>query len=283
MPSPFSPKEHKKIIHPLIARFEKLYQKNQTTIIGIQGGQGTGKTTLVKVLQKELQNKGYRVVSFSIDDFYLSLRERKALHQKYPQNPFYQIPRGLPGTHRLPLLTTVLSELKHGQRTELPIFDKSVDNGQGDISPLKTIISQRQDFVLFEGWCVGIPDTTPSALALLCSKQKIPLNKIDPTLQHSAVVLHFIRSYRPLWKFLDYLVMLRPQTASLHVQWRQQQERELKKARGQGMSAAEIAHFVNLFLPFTYLCYEKTKADATIVITKDHTFSELRWNEAVHL
>ena len=278
MSSPFSKEEHKKIIHPLIARFEKRYKKNQTTIIGIQGGQGTGKTTLVKVLQKELQNKGYCVVSFSIDDFYLSGKARTALRKKYPLNPFYQIPRGLPGTHRLPLLKTVLSNFKHGRQTELPIFDKSIDNGQGDISPSKKIVSQRLDFVLFEGWCVGIPITTPSALARLCSQQQIPLKKIDPTLQHSTVVLRFIRNYRPLWTFLDYLVMLRPQTASLHVQWRQQQERELKKARGQGMSAAQIRHFVNLFLPFTYLCYAKIKADATILIKKDHTFSELRWN-----
>lgn len=279
MPSPFSPKEHRQILHPLIARFEKIYRPGKTTIIGIQGGQGTGKTTLVRVLQRELEAKGYHVTSFSIDDFYLPLSKREALQKKYQENPFYQIPRGLPGTHRLSLLNTILYDLRNGRRTELPLFDKSIDKGKGDVSPLKTVVSPRQDFILFEGWCVGIPFVTPLALARLCSKHKIPLTEIDPKLTHTAIVLRSIKKYRPLWKFLDYIVMLRPQSASLHHQWRQQQEQELKQTRGQGMTSTQIEQFVNLFLPFTYLCYEKIKADATIIINKNHTFSKIVWKK----
>ena len=141
------------------------------------------------------------------------------------------------------------------------------------------MVSQRPDFVLFEGWCVGIPSVTPLALARLCSKHNIPLKEIDSKLTHAALVLRFIKRYRPLWKFLDYVVMLRPKSASLHLQWRQQQEQELKQIRKQGMTEQEVEQFVNLFLPFTYLCYEKIKADATIVIDKDHTFKKLIWKK----
>ncbi|MBI4152010.1 hypothetical protein HY496_03495 [Candidatus Woesearchaeota archaeon] len=276
---PFSREEHKRILHPLIAQLEKLYTPGKTIIVGIQGGQGTGKTTFTKVLQKELELKGYHVTSFSLDDFYLPLSKREALQKRYSQNPFYQIPRGLPGTHRLSLLKTVLYELRQGRRTEIPLFDKSIANGRGDVSPLKAAVHQRQDFILFEGWCVGIPFVTPLALARVCSKHTISLKDIDPKLEYSRQVLRFVRKYRPLWKFVDYSIMLRPRHPSLHLKWRMQQERELKQARGEGMSEKEVERFVNLFLPFTYLCYEKIKPDATIMIDKEHTFTKVVWKK----
>ncbi len=275
MPFSFSRREHKKIIHPLVAKLEKLYHPSKTIIIGIQGGQGTGKTTLTRAIQKELEIKGYHATSFSLDDFYLSLSKRVVLQKKYPQNPFYQIPRGLPGTHRLSLLKTVLHSLKTGRRTELPLFDKSLADGKGDISLLKAFVAQKQDFILFEGWYVGIPFATPLALSRICAKHKIPLKEIDPQLKHSAVVLRYIRKYQTLWKYLDYVIMLRPKKSTLHVKWRQQQEEELKQARGIGMTPPQIEHFVNIFLPFTYLCYEKIKADAVIVIDDKHQLSKI--------
>ncbi len=280
MSSIFTAQEHQKILHPLIARFEKLYRPNKTIIVGIQGGQGTGKTTLVKVLQRELEQKGYSVTHFSIDDFYLPLAERKVLQKKHSSNPFYQIPRGLPGTHDLLLLKDVLSLLQKGRRVEVPIFDKAVEQGQGDRSALTTFVSDRQDFILFEGWCVGIPVVSSSTFVRLCAKNKIPLRKIDPLLKYYPVVLRFIKQYQPLWKFLDFKIMLKSKSIRSHLLWREQQERELKERRGQGMSSTEIERFVNLFLPFTYLCYEKIKSDATILIDEKHVFRKVVWKKS---
>jgi len=273
----FTRQEHQHVLHPLIARLEKLYQANKTIIVGIQGGQGTGKTTLVRILQKELEQKGYSVSHFSIDDFYLSLVQRKALQKKFPRNPFYQIARGLPGTHDLPLLKEVLSLLKQGRRVEIPMFDKSSENGHGDRSALTTFVSERQDFVLFEGWCVGIPLVSLQRLTRLCAKNKVPLKKIDPTLKYSSVVLRFIKQYQSLWKLLDFKIMLKPKAIKLHFLWRQQQEHELKVQRGQGMSSGEIERFVTFFLPFTYVCYEKLRAQATILIDEKHVFRRIMW------
>ncbi len=279
MPFPFTRQEHQHVLHPLIARLEKLYQLNKTVVVGIQGGQGTGKTTLVRVLQKELEEKGYRVTHFSIDDFYLPLAQRKVLQKKFPQNPFYQIARGLPGTHDLALLKKVLSLLKQGRRVEIPMFDKSSENGQGDRSALTTFVSERQDFVLFEGWCVGIPLVSVQTLTRLCVKNKVPLKKIDPALKYSSVVLRFIKQYQSLWKSLDFRIMLRPKAVRSHFNWRQQQERELREERGQGMNSGEIERFVTLFLPFTYVCYEKLRVQATILIDEKHVFRRIMWKK----
>ena len=273
----FSQKEHQRILHPLLQKIEQQYHPGKTAFIGIQGGQGTGKTTLVRVLQKELEQKGYLVSAFSIDDFYLPLSAREKISQKYPLNPFYQIPRGLPGTHDLPRLQRALRSLKRGEQTELPLFDKSLQGGKGDLSPFTTLISERQDIVLFEGWCVGIPVVSSVVFLRLCRKNKISLSAIDSSLKQHLVVLDFITKYQPLWKYLDYLITLKPKSISSHVQWRQQQEQELKKTKSEGMSRGEVQQFVDLFLPFTYLCYEKIKADATVLIEKDHLFSALRF------
>ena len=121
----FSEQELKKVILPLARKITNLYKKGETTIIGIQGGQGTGKTTLVNFLKEHLISVGYKVESFSIDDFYFSYKKRKQLAKKNKNNPFYQIPRGMPGTHKIRELKGVLTKSKQGKSFQIPIFDKS--------------------------------------------------------------------------------------------------------------------------------------------------------------
>ena len=101
MPHYYSSSSEQQIISQLLRKIVSLHKKGKTLIVGIQGGQGVGKTTLIKYLKEHLLTQGYRVQSFSIDDFYESYKKRQILSKKYPLNPFYQIPRGMPGTHRL--------------------------------------------------------------------------------------------------------------------------------------------------------------------------------------
>ncbi len=290
----YTSSEIQQILLPLIQRVELLRQellpqknkkarnrktKNKTVIIGLQGGQGTGKTTLGRFLVRQLRNKGYRVVSFSLDDFYQSAAQRKKLQQRYPDNPFYQISRGMPGTHRVSLLKETLQRLRHGRDVELPVFDKSLRHGFGDISRRTSAVRGRQDFVIVDGWCLGIPILSSKELVRICRKNKINLWVLDPRLQHHKIVLHYIRQYQPLWKFLDYLIMLKPDAPELHTRWRRQQERELRRRTGRaGMTKAEINHFVQVYLPFTYVSYEKVKADVLLRIDKKHHLYAVVYN-----
>ena len=53
-------------------------KKKKTKVIGLTGGQGTGKSTIsniLKIILKDVYN--LKTVRFSIDDFYKSLQERK--------------------------------------------------------------------------------------------------------------------------------------------------------------------------------------------------------------
>ena len=264
----YSASERKKYLAPLLGNIAKHYQKNKTAIIGVQGGQGTGKTTLAKFLQEQLRQKGYAVESFSIDDFYTSYAERKRLAQQYPSNPFYQIPRGMPGTHRVSELLLVLQRINAGKPFAIPHFDKSLHHGAGDVDGERKV-KVRVDFVLFEGWCVGLPLINKKELEKICQRNKISLPS------GYGIVLRFLKSYQPLWEYIHYLVMLKPRRSELHLRWRRQQEQELRQQKGSSMNQKEIGHFVDIYLPLTYVCYEKVNADAVLTIDEKHRFVKL--------
>ncbi len=268
----FTKEEDKRIIVPIAERLAVVHRKGTTTIIGIQGGQGTGKTTIVQFLEKQLKKKGFRVQSFSLDDFYTSYAERKKLQQKYPSNPFYRISRGLPGTHRVRLLLETLQKAKAGKDFEIPIFDKSLYDGKGDVLSKTKKVKGRQDFVILEGWCVGMPEVSSQQLLNICKRNEINLKKLDPKLQEHKVVLHFVKEYQPIWKLLDYQIMLKADSPEVHKKWRLLQEKRLKEKKGQGMGKNEVQRFVEPFLPFIYMCYDLIRPNVKVLIDEKHNF-----------
>jgi len=274
----FTKAEEKKIIVPIVQRLIEIHRKGETTIVGLQGGQGTGKTTIVQFLERQLKKKGLKVQSFSIDDFYKSWKERKELQQTYPSNPFYQVSRGLPGTHRVKFLLETLQRAKAGKEFEIPFFDKSRYDGKGDVLKKTRKVKERQDFVILEGWCVGIPEVSSRKLLEICRKNGIDIQKLDPTLQEHKVVLGFVKGYQPLWKMLDYTVMLKADSPDVHKRWRLLQEQKLKAKKGQGMSKQEVHAFVEPFLPFTYVCYDLLKPDVKVLIDEKHNFYRIEFS-----
>lgn len=268
----FTKAEEKKIVIPIAEKLQEIHRRGKTTIVGIQGGQGTGKTTVAQFLEKRLKKKGFKVQSFSLDDFYKSYDERQKLQKKFPANHFYQIPRGLPGTHRVKFLLETLKKAKTGKDFEIPVFDKSLYRGKGDILPKTRKIRGRNDFIILEGWCVGIPLVSAHKFLEICKKNSINIKKIDPKLQNYKVVLNFMKEYQPIWKLLDYQIMLKADTPEVHKRWRLLQEKKLKEDKRQGMTKKEVHAFVEPFLPFTYVCYDLIKADAKVLIDEKHNF-----------
>jgi len=212
------------------------------------------------------------VQSFSIDDFYKSWKERKALQQKYPVNPFYQISRGLPGTHRVKFLLETLQRAKLGKDFAIPLFDKSLYDGKGDVLSKNKKVKGRQDFVILEGWCIGMPKVDSQDFVKICKRNKINIKKLDPKLQEHKVVLRFVKEYQPIWKLLDYQVMLKADSPEVHKKWRLLQEKKLKEKKGMGMNEKQVYAFVEPYLPFTYVCYDLIEPDAKVLIDEKHNF-----------
>ena len=124
----------------------KLKSKNK---IMIAGSQGSGKSSLAKLIKLYLEKFCYKsVVIISMDDFYLSKSQRTQLSKKI--HPLF-LTRGVPGTHDLELMNKKIKQIFNKEfPIYLPIFDKVSDSRK---RTYKRVF--RADVVIFEGWCAG--------------------------------------------------------------------------------------------------------------------------------
>ena len=139
---------------PLAKWVIQQHRPRKTLFLGINGAQGTGKSTLAAFLQFALEsNTGWCVAVLSIDDFYLTKAERKALGKRI--HPLLAT-RGVPGTHDMQMLAACIERLRNLNAEtilSLPRFDKARDDrASPDSWP---VISGPVDLIILEGWCIG--------------------------------------------------------------------------------------------------------------------------------
>lgn len=235
-------------------------------IQGFLGGQGTGKTTLTRVLTVILKQLGYQAVSWSIDDLYLSYLDRIALRNRDPR----LIRRGPPGTHDVQLGINVLSQLQQGNfPIALPRFDKSLHNGEGDRTIPETI--DQADIVLFEGWFIGVRP--------IVSQFEIAPIVTDSDRQFAQDMNEQLRDYLPLWEMLDRLIVLYVPNYQLSKQWRKQAEHRMIAQGKSGMTDAEIEQFVEYFWkalhPELFILPVLENADLVLEIGVEHTVTKI--------
>ena len=106
---------------------EKL-SKEKTFVLGLGGGQGSGKTTISSII-KLILKKYFKLNVFriSIDDFYKTRKERFFLSKKI--HPLLMT-RGVPGTHDKNIMLNFFKSLKKNKfkSLKLPKFDKALDD-----------------------------------------------------------------------------------------------------------------------------------------------------------
>ena len=264
---------------PLIQYYinDRKKKKIKTYIIGIQGGQGSGKTVLTALIKSYLKSKGYSAAAFSIDDFYKSNIEQKKFFKQQQKNPFYKT-RGLPGTHKFNKLYGALKAAESGRRFIIPRFNKSLHGGEGDISRQTTPINSRQDFIILEGWCVNIPLVEPEKFPLVMASNKYAdkiFKGLDPKKKHYKAVLNYIKKYQKIWKLLNNKTILLGKNIKWIEQWRIEQEKRMIARKKKGMTNKKIKEFIKPYIPFTYLFYDraaKNKKDINCLLTikKNH-------------
>ncbi|WP_392530945.1 glycerate kinase [Nostoc sp. C117] len=241
-------------------------------IQGILGGQGTGKTTMCKILSLILDRLGYRTVSLSLDDLYKTYSDRLLLTQQDPR----LIWRGPPGTHDVDLGLDLLDQIRELQSPVMvPRFDKSAYGGAGDRTTPEIVTNI--DIVLFEGWFVGVRpinadifDTPPPPI--VTDEDKAFARDMN-------LRLH---DYLPLWERLDSLIVLYPTDYRCSLEWRKQAEQQMIAAGKSGMSNAEIEQFVNYFwrslhpeLFIKPLVKDATAVDLVIEINGDRSIGTI--------
>jgi D-glycerate 3-kinase len=207
-------------------------------ILGILGGQGTGKTTLTGILCHLLEKLGYRGLGLSLDDFYYPYEVRQRLHERDPRLLW----RGPPGTHDVEMALGTLRQVHRGGsgRLTVPQFDKYAHNGQGDRIGFRSV--PIPDILLLEGWMVGMRP---------CDSQL--LQAVRPPIQTKAdqdfarMMNQALNAYVPLWDELDHLILLNPLNAHWSYDWRQQAEAGAIAAGHTGMTPDQINAFVDYF------------------------------------
>ena len=210
-------------------------RQNCLKIFAISGAQGSGKTTLAANLQHILQQGGMRCGVVSLDDYYLSQRDRQILARKI--HPLF-VMRGVPGTHQIQRLYQDLQLQLEGKALSLPRFDKASDDVIEDLP------TACYDVLIVEGWCLG-------ALAQSAEQLALPVNALDLT--PAAATWQGYQNqqlaqwYQPLWPLMQQMLYLQAPDWPTVCRWRQQQEEALWRARGTGMDAVSLQLFM---LPF---------------------------------
>ena len=123
------PDYFKDIVIPLSVYLLNLPEREEPYFIGINGGQGSGKTTLSDFIQTVLSLVAKKsVTGFSIDDIYKTVAEREK--QSNEIHPLCKV-RGVPGTHDIQMGLEVLDSLYGAGKetlTPIPSFSKLLDS-----------------------------------------------------------------------------------------------------------------------------------------------------------
>ncbi|MDE0056055.1 MAG: kinase [Gammaproteobacteria bacterium] len=226
--------------------------------VGLAGGQGAGKSTLSRAIVEAGRHFGLRVVSLSIDDFYLTRSEREALADRV--HPLLAT-RGPPGTHDVPLCESVMDALDAEGVVTVPVFDKGLDNR----APETLNVQAPVDVVLLEGWCVGARPEPADRLDQ-------PINALEAESDSQGLWRRHINQalatdYARLFGRFDCLVFLRVPNLDAVVRWRLQQESERPPERR--LDKAEVAHFVAHYERLTRWMLEDLPARAAVVVELD--------------
>tara|TARA_B110000971_G_scaffold128497_1_gene131484 strand:+ start:712 stop:1626 length:915 start_codon:yes stop_codon:yes gene_type:complete len=263
---------------PICEKIHHDYQKNKKIkIIGLTGGQGAGKSTITQIIKLILNYKyNLKVVYFSIDDFYKTLKERNKLSKNV--HKLFKT-RGVPGTHDTKLLKKTFSDLvkKNFKPVSIPSFDKSKDD-RVPKKKWKKIYKQPQ-IIIFEGWCVGaIPQKNKNLIKSINTLEKnedaklLWRNKVNKELKHE---------YRKIFNKIDRLIFLKVPNFKCVYKWRLLQEKKLQlTSKGKKiMSPVQVRQFIMYYERITMQMLKDLtgKAYAVLYLDKKHRFSKIKF------
>lgn len=277
--------DYMNIVAPLIEQWTAThFNTGMPSIWGIQGSQGSGKSTISEFIKTYLSEKHNLLVQVcSIDDFYLTRAERSKLAADV--HPLFKT-RGVPGTHDTRMMLACLNELKRNSLNTVPRFNKAEDERYDKSNwPLW---AQSPDILIFEGWCVGMPAQTAQELSE-------PVNELEEKEDALCVWRKYVNGklrneYAQVFDCLDKLLVIQAPSFDCVYQWRLQQEKDLQqfneskgKESGSGiMGADEIKTFIAHYQRLTEhgFAHLPDLADATLHLNDDHQFKRMIVNES---
>ena len=232
---------------PLAKRLLQMRDGKRQLLLGVNGAQGTGKSTLADFLRLATESMfDWNVAVLSIDDFYYTLAERKALADEV--HPLLRT-RGVPGTHDTDMLARYLErllKLADGDRIALPRFDKAIDD-RADESRWP-VVKGPIDLVILEGWCVG-------TVAQSAAELQRPVNVLERDDDADGVWRQYVNDqlrakYEPIFTKLDALIFIGAPNFDAILRWRLEQEEKLAADSPSNSSALMNKQQITRFIQF---------------------------------
>ena len=185
----------------------------------IAGSQGSGKSSLSKLIKLYLKKFYHKsVITISMDDFYLSKRQRTQLSKNI--HPLF-LTRGVPGTHDLELMNKKIAQIFNKEfPIYLPIFDKVSDTRK---RTYKKVL--KADVIIFEGWCAGSHPVDQNYL------QK-NFNNIEKYEDKNFIwrnsYNHYLNEYQKLFSQFNFFIYFQFNQWDHVLNWKYKQELELR-------------------------------------------------------
>ncbi len=258
--------------------FEKFFNSQKTIVVGLSGGQGSGKSTISKIFKIILKEKfNLETVIFSIDDFYKTIKERKKMSVTISK---LFLTRGVPGTHDTKKLFNTLNQLKKKEfkKMLIPKFDKSSDERCPKSKWKK--VNKKPNIIIFEGWCVGAKAQSKSSLIK-------PLNELERSNDKNLIWRNYVNrelkgKYNKIFNLIDLMIFLKVPSFEHVYKWRLLQEKKLKKDfKGKKiMDHKQIKKFIMFYERITRNMLKTLNLNANIVvkIDKKHKLKSLKFN-----
>ena len=254
----------------------KYKKKGKILFLGLSGGQGSGKTTVAKILKIILKKFFKRKIHVSsIDDFYKTLNDRNKISLKI--HPLLET-RGVPGTHDINLVTKFINytKKKKFKKFKVPIFDKSKDDRLK--KKYWPNIKQRPEIVILEGWCVG---AKPQSNVLI----KKPINILEKYEDQDLTWRKYAneklkKEYKKLFAMIDYFIFMKIPNFNMVFKWRLLQEKKLEKKshlKKKIMSYNEIKRFIMFYERITLQMVKDLSKSASVVmlLKKNHKIKKV--------
>jgi len=272
----------KSFLIPVSFWISKRINKKKPLIIGLAGGQGSGKTTISSILTLILQKYfKLNVCKVSIDNFYKTRKDRKLL---FKNKHTLLMTRGVPGTHDINLILKFFKKIKskNFKNIQIPIFNKAIDDRCS--KALWQKIKTKPDVVIFEGWCVG-------ARAQISSQLKKPINSLEKVYDKDAKWRSYVnnqlkKKYKTLFNQLDGLLYLKAKNFSLLREWRLKQERKLwvqtkNKKNLKIMSSGDVINFMQTYQRITQQMFKDAIKYSSIImdLNSKHQIQKIKFKK----
>ena len=252
---------------PICFWIAKKAKNRKPFIVGLSGGQGTGKTTISSIMSIILKKYfKLNIFKISIDDFYKTRKERFLLSKKIHN---LLKTRGVPGTHDTSIILDFLNKVKHKnfKPLKLPKFNKAADDRFK--KELWYSINKRPDVIIFEGWCIGARPQKNYQL-------KKHINSVEKLNDQNLIWRKYVnyqlkKNYRKLFNQLNCLLYLKAKNFNLLQKWRLKQERKLLTFSREYknlkiMNKKEVINFMKTYERITENMFKDAPKYASIIL-----------------